>query len=457
MLTKEEILAIDRQHIWHPYTQMKDYENLDPIVITKGEGVRLFDADGNMYYDTISSWWCNVHGHGHPALKQAICNQLDQLDHVLFAGITHPPAAEVIKRLSTFLHPSLGKYFFSDSGATATEIALKMAFQYWQNCQQPAKQKFIFLENSYHGDTVGSMSVGGVELYHRLYAPLRFNSYQAASPTCSHCRHRQTEFTYDANHHDCDLECFQSMEKLLRIHHQELAAVIVEPLMQGAGGISLYHRKYLKQLRALTEELNVLLIFDEVATGFGRTGTMFAYEQADVIPDFICLAKGLTGGVLPLSLTVTTDEIYQAFYSDDAASKTFFHGHTHTANALACAVSAANLKLFQEKQLPHSQLAVLQHFHQRLRDLRAFDFVGDIRYLGFIGAIDIVQSHRRQKSFPANDRIGFKIYLESLKHNLFLRPLDQTIYWFLPLAVSIDEIDQIMDKSIAAIERAIRS
>lgn len=455
MLSKEEVLKIDRQHIWHPYTQMKDYENRDPIVMVKGEGMKLYDADGNMYYDTISSWWCNVHGHGHPDLKKAINDQVDQLEHVLFAGITHPPAAETISRLRDFLDPSLCRFFFSDSGATSTEIALKMAFQYWQNKGQSNKNKFIFLKNSYHGDTVGSMSVGGVELYHRLYSPLRFKSYQAESPNCSCCKHRTSEFTLDARQDACSMECFQSMEVLLRDHHKELAAVIVEPLMQGAGGISLYSPLYLKRLRALTEELNVHLIFDEVATGFGRTGTMFAYEQADVVPDYICMAKGLTGGYLPMAITATTESIYQAFYDDDLASKTFFHGHTHTANALACAVSAANLKLFKEQNLPGSRQDVLNHFHTRLREFERFDFIGDIRYLGFVGAVDIVKSRKNKKAFSDQDRIGFQIYLESIKHNLLLRPLDNTIYWFLPLAITKEDIDTILDKSIAVLKKIV--
>ncbi len=455
MLSQEDILAIDRNHIWHPYTQMKDYEDRDPIVMTRGEGVKLYDAQGTMYYDTVSSWWCNVHGHGHPVLKEALQQQMDKLDHILFAGITHSPAAEVVKHLTEVLDPSLRRFFFSDSGATSTEIALKMAFQYWQNIGHPRKQRFIFLENAYHGDTVGSMSVGGMELYHRLYAPLRFNSYQAASPNCSACPKRNTSFTWDGQQHHCDLSCFQSMAGLLEQHHQEVAAVIVEPLMQGAGGLSLYHANYLKKLRALTRELDVLLIFDEVATGFGRTGTMFAYEQAGVVPDFICLAKGLTSGTLPLALTVTTEPVYQAFYSDDQASKTFFHGHTFTANALACAVAAANLQMFKDQQLPQSQTEVIQHFHYRLQEYENLDQVADIRHLGFIGAIDIMKSRRQRQTYAPEARAGFNIFLESVKHQLLLRPLGDTIYWFLPLAVTKEDIDAIMDRSMDAITTAL--
>jgi len=455
MYNKPKTLDVDRKHIWHPYTQMKDYAERDPIVMVKGRGVKLYDIDGTMYYDTISSWWCNVHGHGHPDINQQLQQQLENLEHILFAGITHPFAAEVVDRLQAFLDPSLCRFFFSDSGATSTEIAIKMAFQYWQNIGKKNKTRFVFLKNAYHGDTAGAMSVGGVALYHELYDPLRFKSFQALSPDCRNCRYRQSRFTYSARETGCALECFANMETLLHEKKDNIAAVIVEPLMQGAAGISFYPPAYLRQLRKLTQELDVLLIFDEVATGFGRTGTMFAYEQAEVVPDLICLAKGLTAGYLPMALTVTKEHIYQAFYSDDIASKTFFHGHTYTANPLACAVAIENLKLFKLQNLPASKIGVINHFHSRLREWQDFDFIGDIRYLGFVGAVDIVKRRATQELFDAKTRIGFQIYLESIKNNLLLRPLDNTIYWFLPLVVSQEDIDTILSKSLQSIQAAL--
>ncbi len=455
MSLKKQTLAVDRKHIWHPYTQMKDYAGRDPLVIVKGKGVKLYDADGKSYYDTISSWWCNVHGHSQPDINRGIQKQLQQLEHVLFAGITHPAAAELVSRLQDFLHPSLCRFFFSDNGSTAVEVALKMAFQYWQNQGDCAKTQFVFLENSYHGDTAGAMSVGGTELYHRLYAPLRFKSHQARSPNCRVCTHRKTAFTFTAQNPGCRLECFSSMEKLLRQEKNRLAAVIVEPLMQGSAGISFYPAQYLKQLRALTSQLDILLIFDEVATGFGRTGSMFAFQQAKVVPDFICLAKGLTAGYLPLALTVTRENIYQAFYSDDAAHKTFFHGHTYTANPLACAAGIENLKLFKQKKLPASQAEVMRHFHGKLRAFKNLDFIGDIRYLGFIGAVDIVRSRKTNTPFAPESRIGFQIYLHALKSGLLLRPLGDTIYWFLPLVVTRKDIDVIMSKSRKSLLAAV--
>ncbi|MCD4812078.1 adenosylmethionine--8-amino-7-oxononanoate transaminase [bacterium] len=447
MYDKEKTLAVDRAHIWHPYTQMKDYADRDPIVMVSGRGVKLYDADGTEYYDTIASWWCNVHGHGNPYLNQGISQQLNQLAHTLFAGITHPPAAELIDRLQAMLNPALRRFFFSDNGATSNEVALKMAFQYWQNRGNKNKTRFVFLENAYHGDTAGAMSVGGVALYHKLYAPLRFKSFQSPSPNCRACPHRQSEFTFDARETGCQLECFDAMQQLIEKEHTHIAAVIVEPLMQGAAGISFYPPEYLQKLRALTQAHNVLLIFDEVATGFGRTGTMFAYEQAGVVPDILCMSKGLTAGYLPLALTVTTETIFQAFYSDDAAGKTFFHGHTYTANPLACSAAIENLKLFEKNSLPQSQSEVLAYFHSQLRQMADFDFIGDIRYLGFIGAVDIVRSRKDQLAFDEKDKIGFQIYLESLKNNLLLRPLDNTIYWFLPLVVTKEDVDTILSKS----------
>jgi adenosylmethionine-8-amino-7-oxononanoate transaminase len=455
MYDKTKTLDIDRRHLWHPYTHLKDYADRDPVVMVRGEGNKLFDADGRMYYDTISSWWCNLHGHCQPRLNQAVASQLEHLEHTLFAGLTHPWAAEVADRLSRLLPPDLSRFFFSDNGSTAVEVALKMAFQYWQNRGQRRKTRFVFLENAYHGDTTGAMSVGGIALYHRLYAPLRFKSFQAPAPACHCCPHRRSAFTYDARDTGCGLQCFSGMERILRSRRRELAAVIVEPLMQGSAGISIYPPAYLDRLRQRTQELDVLLIYDEVATGFGRTGTMFAFQQTATVPDFLCLSKGLTAGYMPLALTVTNESIYQAFVSDYSSAKTFFHGHTYTANPLACAVAAANLEWLETDNLPASRATCMEYFHQRLRAFEAFDFVGDIRHLGFVGAVDIVKSRAAKKPYPPEARIGFHIYLEGLERQVLLRPLDQTIYWFLPLSITPEEIDLILAKSRESIQAAV--
>ncbi|OAG28450.1 adenosylmethionine--8-amino-7-oxononanoate transaminase [Thermodesulfatator autotrophicus] len=453
---KKKILEIDRNHIWHPYTQMKDYENRDPMVIVSARGLKLKTIDGQEIYDSISSWWTNVHGHLHPALNQAIIEQLNLLDHINFSGYTHPYAVEVVERLKDFLPPELSRFFFSDNGSTAVEVALKMAFQFWQNKGQKEKTRFVCLENAYHGDTLGAVSVGGVDLFFELYKPLLFKSFKAPSPYCYRCPEKEG-FTLDASH-QCSLKCLKGMEEILKEHHGEICAVIVEPLMQGAGGILIYPAAYLKKLREITRRYKVFLIFDEVATGFGRTGTMFAFEQAEVVPDIICLAKGLTGGYLPMALTITTEEIYQAFYADYLEGKTFYHGHTYTANPICCAVAAANLKLFAEENPLVKTREAREYFHQLL--LKTFadkPYVGDIRYLGYVGAIELVKDKQTKEPFPEELRVSFQIYMKSLEKGVVLRPLGDVIYWFLPLCVTKYEVEEILNLSVEAIEEVLAS
>lgn len=447
MYNKKKTLEVDRKNIWHPFTQMKDYEEYDPKVIVRGEGVKLFDADGTEYYDTISSWWVNTLGHCNKEISDAIKKQLDTLEHVNFSGFTHPFAAEFIDLLSQFLDKSLSKYFFSDNGSTAVEVAIKMAFQYWQNRKITGKTRFIMLENAYHGDTIGAVSVGGVEMYHKLYKPLMFSSIKVKSPDCSSCPFRKSEFTLDASECNCNMECFSEMEKAIVDNKDIAAAVILEPLIQCAGGMLNYRREYLQLLEKTAKANNVLVIYDEVATGFGRTGTMFAYEQAGTVPDLICLSKGITAGFMPLAVTVATDEIYDAFYDDYSSQKTFFHGHSYTANPLACCAGTANLKILKRDNLPESNRKALLHFHKRLSALAKFDIVNDIRFTGFIGAIDLVKSRKNKESFEPDIRIGKQIYEFSLDNGVVLRPLGDTIYFFLPLIVTVDDIDEIFNRT----------
>ncbi len=451
MLSKKQTLKVDRAHIWHPFTQMKDYETIEPLVIVRGEGIYLYDADNNRYMDTISSWWSSLLGHCNPAISKALSNQSLQLDHVHFSGFTHPFAAEVIQNLTQLLPKSLSRFFFSDDGSTAVEVALKMSFQYWNNLGNKCKTKFVMLNNAYHGDTLGAVSVGGVEDYHKLFKPLMFHSYRAIAPDCSLCPHRKSNITGNAHHTGCSLECFGDIEAILKKHHQEVAAVIVEPLLQGAGGMKVYPPEFLNRLREICNHYDVLLIFDEVATGFGRTGTMFALEQTSVVPDIVCLSKGLTAGYIPLSLTVCTEKIYAAFYDDYDSHKTFFHGHSYTANPLACSVAIAGMQELNRKNLPASAKEILRHFHKHLDEWQKYDFIRDIRHLGFVGAIDLVKSRSKNIPFAESLRIGYQIYHESLKKGLVLRPLGNTIYWFLPLIVTQNQIDEILDKSMEVI------
>jgi len=457
MYSKEKILEIDKKHIWHPFTQMKDYENSFPKVISRGKGIKIYDIDGNEYYDTISSWWTNTLGHSNERINNALKKQLENIEHVNFSGFTHPYAAEFIDRLKNILDSSFSRYFFSDDGSTAVEVAIKMAFQYWQNIGNTKKTKFIMMENAYHGDTLGAVSVGGVPLYHKLYSPLMFSSIKADSPDCARCPHRKSDFTFDASETGCDLQCFDSMEKALKRNAEEAAGVIVEPLIQAAGGMLVYKKEYLQKLRKLCSELGILLIFDEVATGFGRTGTMFAYEQASVIPDIITLSKGITAGYMPLSITAATEKIYEAFYDDYFSYKTFFHGHSYTANPLACAAGIENLKILEEEKLPYSNRISIDKFHEKLKEFREYDYVGDIRFTGFIGAIDIVRSRKNGEIFDPKTRIGKQIYEESLENGLVLRPLGDMIYYFLPLITTEEDLEAIFAKSKFVIEKVINA
>lgn len=454
MLSKEVILRTDKAHVWHPFTQSSDYKQNDMPVITRGKGIFIYDSDGNRYYDTVSSWWVNTLGHCNPRIVRAARRQLKMLEHVIFAGFTHPAAVELAGRLASFLPEGLSRMFFSDDGSTAVEVALKMAFQYFQNTGKIKKTKFAALNLAYHGDTMGAVSAGGIDLYHKIYKPLTFSVMRAAAPDCSLCPFRKSEYTLDAESNGCGIECFKSMEEILSSGGDEIAAVIVEPLVLASGGMKVYPAGYLRKLREKTAGLDVLLILDEVATGFGRTGTMFAFEQAGIVPDIVCLSKGLTGGFLPLSLTVAKEWIYKSFEGEYNGA-TFFHGHSYTGNPVACSAAVESLKIIREKNLPYSRKNIMDYFHDKLHSLSDYGFTGDIRYKGFIGAIDLVKNRERRETLDPDKRTGFRVYLESLKEGVILRPLGDTIYWFLPLITGISDIDSIFSRSLNAIRRGM--
>ena len=435
----------DLRYIWHPYTQMKDCQTLPPVLIERAEGIKLYDDKGNFYYDTISSWWCNVHGHNHPKIKAAIKKQLDSLEHVLFAGFTHKPAILLAEKLVSITPENLTKVFYSDNGSTATETAMKMSFQYWHNIGQKNKTKFISLDSAFHGDTIGAMSVGGVDEFNALFSPLFFSSFKVPSPYCYRCPMGKERTT-------CNIDCLKPLEEILKKSNGEIAAMIIEPLVVGAGGMIVYPAEYLKKAAALVSKYNVHLILDEVATGFGRTGKMFACDHVGIEPDFMCLSKGITAGYLPLAATLTTDKSYDAFYDDYENKKTFYHGHTYTANPLSCSAALASLELFDEENTlakVAENIPVLQQGLEKFKDLQ---FVGDTRGIGLIAAIELVKDKKSKAPFEPQRRIGYQIYKKGLSRNLLLRPLGNVIYLFLPLCVKKEELVYILDNFYALIE-----
>lgn len=446
MKNKETIwIKRDLQHIWHPYTQMKDCRKFPPIFIEKAKGVKLYDDKGNFYYDTISSWWCNVHGHNHPKIKAAIKKQLNSLDHTLLAGFTHKPAVFLAEKLVSVTPENLTKVFFSDDGSTAVETALKMSFQYWRNIGQRKKTKFISLDLAYHGDTIGAMSVGGNTVFSREFGSLLFDSFKVPTPYCYRCPLGKQRVS-------CSIDCIEPLESTLKKHKDKVAAVILEPLLLAAGGMIVYPVEYLKQVAALAKKYNVHLILDEVATGFGRTGKMFACQHASILPDFLCLAKGITSGTLPFAATLTTDEIYKAFYDDYEKFKTFYHGHTYTANPLGCVAALASLEIFKQEKTLRKLKRLIPIFHSGMEKFRPLPFVGDVRYIGIVGALELVKNEKAKRPFFVKERIGQKIFQKGLKENLILRPLGNVIYLFLPLNITKIQLNDILKRTFRVIE-----
>ena len=431
----------DLDFVWHPFTQMKDCVDQPNILIEKTRGIRLYDDKGNFYYDTISSWWCNVHGHNHPAINQAINRQLKSFEHVLFAGFTHKPAIGLAQKLVALSHPKLTKVFFSDNGSTAVEVALKMSLQYRKLNGDTKRNGFICLDHGYHGDTIGSMSVSGQSVFNQHFRDLLFPAHPLPSPYCYRCPMK-------LNPASCGIACIRPLEKLLEQKAQRITALIIEPLVLAAGGMIVYPKEYLEKAARLCKKFGVHLILDEVATGFGRTGKMFAYEHTPTVqPDFVCLSKGITAGYLPMGATLTTEEIYRAFYADYERLKTFFHGHTFTANPLACAAALASLAIFEKERTLeklHAKASVLHEGLERFLDLA---IVGDVRRLGMIGAVELVKNRKTKEPFPLKRRLGYEIYRKGLKHNLILRPLGNIVYFYLPLSTTITEIKDILNRA----------
>lgn len=446
----KELIKKDLKYVWHPDTQMKDYENENPIIIEKGKGVYVWDTDGNKYIDAVASWWVNTLGHSNPRLNKALIKQAEKIEHILLAGFSHVPAIELAEELIKLSADNLTKVFYSDNGSTAVEVALKMAFQYWLQTGKPEKKKFVALKNSYHGDTLGAVSVGGVDIFYKIFKPLLFDVFQAESPYCYKC-------SLCSDKDSCSVDCIRYVEEIFEKHHNEIAAMVVEPLVQGAAGMRMYPALYLTKLAELCKKYNILLIDDEVAMGFGRTGKMFAYEHAEIQPDIVCLAKGITAGYMPLAVTLATDEIFNAFYDDYNKHKTFFHGHSFTGNPLACALAVENLKIFKEEKIIKNLQPKIKVFEKELQKLNELKHVGEVRSTGMIGAVEIVEDKISKKLFDSKLRIGKKVYDEALKLGAILRPMGNIIYFIPPYVITEEEIKQLIEIAYQSIKKATES
>ena len=449
MSLNAEWMQRDLAVLWHPCTQMKDHERLPLIPIKRGDGVWLEDFDGKRYLDAVSSWWVNVFGHGNPRINQRIREQLDSLEHVMLAGFSHQPVIELSERLVALTPPGLDRVFYADNGSSGIEVALKMSFHYWLNVGQPAKKRFITLSNSYHGETVAAMSVGDVALFTDTYKPLLLDTFKVPSPDCYH---RPAGMSWEEH----SRAMFAHMEQCLAEHHQEVAAVIVEPLIQGAGGMRMYHPVYLKLLREACDRYGVHLIHDEIAVGFGRTGTMFACEQAGIRPDFLCLSKALTGGYLPLAACLTTDTIYQAFYDDYSTLRAFLHSHSYTGNPLACAAALATLDIFEQDKVIEANKALAARMASATAHLVDHPHVAEVRQTGMALAIEMVQDKASKTAYPWQERRGLKVYQHALQRGALLRPLGSVVYFLPPYVISEEQIDFLAEVASEGIDLATR-
>jgi adenosylmethionine---8-amino-7-oxononanoate aminotransferase len=436
----------DLRVVWHPCTQMKDHETLPLIAIKRGEGAWLEDFDGKRYLDAVSSWWVNLFGHANPRINAALHEQLNQLEHVIFAGFTHEPAVRLSERLVTLMPTGLTRCFFADNGSAAVEVALKMSFHYWRNRGRPRKTRFITLANSYHGETLGALAVGNVALYKSLYKPLLMDVLTAPSPDCYL---REPGESWEQH----SLRQFEHMERMLDEHADEVAAVIVEPLVQCAGGMRMYHSVYLSRLREACDRHGVHLIADEIAVGFGRTGTMFACEQAGITPDFMCISKGLTGGYLPLSAVLTTEEVYAAFYDDYANLTAFLHSHSYTGNPLACTAALATLDIFAADHVIERNRQKAAYMGRRARELEHHEHVAEVRQCGMILAVEFVKNKRTREPYPWVERRGQQLYRYSLDRGVLLRPIGDVVYFMPPYIVDEEEMDLMVRVAAEGIER----
>lgn len=439
----------DLEYIWHPCSQMKDYEELAPIVVKSGKGVYLYDIDGNRYVDVISSWWCNLLGHCNSHISEELKKQADKLEHVIFANFTHEQAIKLCERLSKILPKGLCKFNFTDNGSSAIEAAMKVSFQYHEQTGNPQKTRFMALTDAYHGETIGALSVGDCDLYTKLYKPILMDVIKVKGPDCYRC-------PYGKCRDNCQCECFEQAEKTFAKYGDETSAMLVEPLLQGSAGMKIYPPLYLKKLRELCDKYNVHLIADEIATGYGRTGKMFAFEHAGVSPDIMCLSKGLTGGYMPMAMFVTTQKIYDAFYDDYGTGKAFMHSHTYSGNPLACSCANAVLDLMEDGKILKQAQENAVYFNNIIKEkFLSHKNVGEVRHIGLVNAIELVKNKDTKEPLDSSLRTGYQIYKKALKKGVILRPLGDVIYFNPPLIIERKDMDFVTDVALECLKEVL--
>jgi adenosylmethionine---8-amino-7-oxononanoate aminotransferase len=445
----------DRRYVWHPFTQMKDWEKETPVIIAEARDCFIRDIYGRWYIDGVSSLWVNIHGHRKKEIDDAVKEQIDKVSHCTMLGLSNVPAIKLAERLVRIVRQSLGsmgntqpsfgqaqrpaptKVFYSDNGSTAVEVALKMAFQYWKHKDVEGRNSFVAFRNAYHGDTLGAVSVGGVDIFHRAFGPLLFKTFKAPSPYCYRC---EIGFIPE----NCKTDCLKGLEDILREHHKEIAALIMEPIVQAAGGMIVSPQGHLRGVRELCTKYDVLMIADEVATGFGRTGKMFACENENVTPDIICLSKGITGGYMPLAVTIASEEIYSAFLGEFAELKTFFHGHSYTGNPLACAAALACLDIFEKEETLKNMQPKIGLLEKWLVELSGLPHVGDVRNKGLMAGVELVKDKKTKEPYPWEDMKGRQAAYYAMDKGVFIRPLGNVIVIMPPLSISMENLEQML-------------
>lgn len=431
-----EFQLMDKDYIWHPFTQMKAWTENAQTVIAEGRGVKLIDTEGKEYYDGVSSLWVNIHGHRKAEINQAIIDQLAKIAHSTMLGLTNIPASQLAKELIEIAPRGLSKVFYSDDGSTAVEVAIKMAYQYFQHTGKKNKNKFITLAQAYHGDTLGTVSVGGIDVFHRIFKPLLFETIHVPSPSCYHCSY--------GNKDECAKQCLVELENVLKREHENIAAMIIEPLVQAAAGMLTQPKGYIKKVRELTRKYDVLLIVDEVATGFGRTGKMFACEHEDVDPDLMTISKGITGGYMPLAATFTTQAIYDAFLGEYTEYKTFYHGHSYTGNQLACAAALANLKIFRDEKVIEGLAPKIALIEEKLKAFSVLKHVGDVRQCGMIAGIELMKDKDNKIPFAPELLMGAKVCEKARDYGIIIRNIGDVVVFMPPHASTTSQIDEML-------------